>query len=101
MDSASNKGLWGALGMGDFYYELGIQMIQVCMERRAKSGGLDSASEILQALRERRGPKAQVFPPLALQCVLRVYVSVSVSVSVSVCRCLACVGERVFVWFRV
>ena len=87
--------------MGDFYYELGIQLIQVCMERRANSGGLDSASEILQALRERRGPKAQVFPPLALQCVLRVYVSVSVSVSVSVCRCLACVGERVFVWFRV
>jgi hypothetical protein len=73
-------------------------MIQVCMERRAKSGGLDSASEILQALRERRGPKAQVFLPLVLPCVLRVYLSVPVSVSVSVwvCRCLACVGVRVF-----
>ena len=45
--------------MGDFYYELGIQMIQVCMERRAQSGGLDSASEILSDLRARRGPKAQ------------------------------------------
>jgi len=87
--------------MGDFYYELGIQMIQVCMERRAKSGGLDSASEILQALRERRGPKAQVLPPLVLPCVLRVSVSVSVSVSLWVCRCLACVGVRVCVLFRV
>jgi ESCRT-II complex subunit VPS22 len=56
---ASNKGMWGALGMGDFYYELGIQMIQVCMERRAQSGGLDSASDVLQALRTRRGPRAQ------------------------------------------
>jgi hypothetical protein len=27
-------------------YELGIQMIQVCMERRATSAGLDSASEV-------------------------------------------------------
>lgn len=56
---ASKKGMWGALGMGDFYYELGIQMIQVCMERRAQSGGLDSANEVLQVLRVRRGPKAQ------------------------------------------
>ena len=56
---ASTKGVWGALGMGDFYYELGIQMIQVCMERRATSGGLDSASEVLQVLRARRGPNAQ------------------------------------------
>jgi hypothetical protein len=26
---AANKGLWGALGMGDFYYQLGVQIIQV------------------------------------------------------------------------
>jgi hypothetical protein len=59
--------------MGDFYYELGIQMIQVCMERRATSGGLDSASEILQALRVRRGSKAQVSFPCCFraQCARR------------------------------
>uniref|UniRef100_A0A7S4HBP0 Vacuolar-sorting protein SNF8 n=2 Tax=Guillardia theta TaxID=55529 RepID=A0A7S4HBP0_GUITH len=56
---ASNKGFWGALGMGDFYYELGIQMIQVCLERRSQSGGLDSVEEVLSALRARRGPRAQ------------------------------------------
>ena len=26
---AANKGIWGALGIGDFYYELGVQLIQV------------------------------------------------------------------------
>lgn len=26
---AANKGFWGALGMGDFYYELGVQLVEV------------------------------------------------------------------------
>jgi len=56
---ASNKGLWGALGMGDFYYQLGVQMIQVCMKRREQSGGLDDAAEILRLVREHRGPRAE------------------------------------------
>ena len=38
---ASKKGFWGALlGVGDFYYELGIQMIHFCAITRLKNGGL-------------------------------------------------------------
>ena len=32
---ASNKGFWGEmLGLGDFYYELGVQAMDICMARR-------------------------------------------------------------------
>jgi len=56
---ASKKGLWGALGMGEFYYELGVQLVQLCLERRRDSGGLDRADELLVLLEKRRGAKAQ------------------------------------------
>jgi hypothetical protein len=30
--SAANKGFWGELlGVGDFYYELGIEIIEICI----------------------------------------------------------------------
>lgn len=28
---ASGKGFWSVLGMGDFYYELGVQVVEVCL----------------------------------------------------------------------
>jgi len=56
---ASNKGFWGALGMGDFYYELGVQLVQVCIEQRSRTGGIESADDVLAHLKEKRGSKAQ------------------------------------------
>lgn len=38
---ASNKGFWAeVLGVGDFYYELGVQIVDVCMATRPVNGGL-------------------------------------------------------------
>ncbi|KMZ60555.1 putative Vacuolar sorting protein SNF8 [Zostera marina] len=40
---ASNKGFWAELlGIGDFYYELGVQIVDICMLTRSDNGGLIS-----------------------------------------------------------
>lgn len=37
---ASNKGMWAQLlGFGDFYYELGVQIVEACLATRAYNGG--------------------------------------------------------------
>nr|VDD49862.1 unnamed protein product [Brassica oleracea] len=55
---ASNKGFWAELlGIGDFYYELGIYayiIIEVCMLTRSLNGGLISLQELCSHLRQRR-----------------------------------------------
>ncbi|CAG7884482.1 vacuolar protein sorting-associated protein 22 homolog 1 [Brassica rapa] len=52
---ASNKGFWAELlGIGDFYYELGVQIIEVCMQTRSLNGGLISLQELCSHLRQRR-----------------------------------------------
>ncbi|XP_013600700.1 PREDICTED: vacuolar protein sorting-associated protein 22 homolog 1 isoform X3 [Brassica oleracea var. oleracea] len=52
---ASNKGFWAELlGIGDFYYELGVQIIEVCMLTRSLNGGLISLQELSSHLRQRR-----------------------------------------------
>ncbi|CAD5324609.1 unnamed protein product [Arabidopsis thaliana] len=42
------------LGIGDFYYELGVQIIEVCMITRSHNGGLISLQELCNHLRQRR-----------------------------------------------
>jgi len=57
---ASNKGFWGELlGVGDFYYELGVQIIDVCFSTRAQNGGLIELAELKRLLERRRGKLAQ------------------------------------------
>lgn len=55
---ASSKGVWGELlGLGDFYYELGVQVVDVCMATRRTNGGLLALGELvgrLTALRRGR-----------------------------------------------
>lgn len=37
---ASGKGFWSEmLGVGDFYYELGVQIIEVCLALKHRNGG--------------------------------------------------------------
>eukprot|EP00731_Ephydatia_muelleri_P007673 Em0004g11a len=44
---ASSKGFWAqALGVGDFYYELGVQIIEICLATRDRNGGLMSFDEL-------------------------------------------------------
>jgi ESCRT-II complex subunit VPS22 len=36
-----DQGFWGRLlGVGDFYYTLGVEIVDVCMATRAQNGGL-------------------------------------------------------------
>jgi ESCRT-II complex subunit VPS22 len=43
------------LGVGDFYYELGIQIIDVCLSTRALNGGLMELSEVKRRVERMRG----------------------------------------------
>ena len=48
---AATKGFWAeALGQGDFYYELGIQCIKVCIRTRDQNGGLMEVEEMCRLL---------------------------------------------------
>lgn len=35
---ASGKGFWSVLGMGDFYYELAVQVVEVCLAANHSTG---------------------------------------------------------------
>lgn len=52
---ASNKGFWAELlGIGDFYYELGVQIVDICLATRPHNGGLINLQELCNLLRQRR-----------------------------------------------
>ncbi|EIE82682.1 hypothetical protein RO3G_07387 [Rhizopus delemar RA 99-880] len=51
-----NKGFWAdLLGVGDFYYELGIQIIEACITSRSSDGGLTELAEIMRRIKTMRG----------------------------------------------
>ncbi|KAJ3190314.1 ESCRT-II subunit protein snf8 [Gaertneriomyces sp. JEL0708] len=57
---ASNKGFWSELlGVGDFYYNLGIQIAEICIATRERNGGLIDIEELKRRLENIRGPHAQ------------------------------------------
>ena len=47
------------MGVGDFYYELAVQAIQICLATRNENGGLIGVTELLERLKMKRGPRAQ------------------------------------------
>ncbi|XP_035549844.1 vacuolar protein sorting-associated protein 22 homolog 1 isoform X2 [Juglans regia] len=52
---ASNKGFWAELlGIGDFYYELGVQIVDICLATRPHNGGLINLQELCNVLCQRR-----------------------------------------------
>ncbi len=53
---ASGKGFWSEmLGVGDFYYELGVQIVEVCMASSRRTGGLMELGELRKRLVRARG----------------------------------------------
>ncbi|CAG9461983.1 unnamed protein product [Pedinophyceae sp. YPF-701] len=57
---ASRKTAWSKLlGLGDYYYELGLQIIEFCLATRPLNGGLVALDDVLAALRRRRGRAAR------------------------------------------
>ena len=44
---ASNKGFWGEiLGVGDFYYDVAVQIVDICLQTRDQNGGLIDIREL-------------------------------------------------------
>lgn len=56
---ASGKGFWSVLGIGDFYYELAVQIVEVCMATNYKNGGLISLDELRIRLVQARGRRKE------------------------------------------
>lgn len=74
---SSGKGFWSVLGMGDFYYELAVQIVEVCLGKTLtvplsfeilqrwitatndKNGGLISLEELRNRLIKARGKRKE------------------------------------------
>jgi ESCRT-II complex subunit VPS22 len=56
---ASGKGFWSILGIGDFYYELAVQIVEVCMATSYKNGGIIRLDELRDRLIKARGRNIQ------------------------------------------
>jgi ESCRT-II complex subunit VPS22 len=57
---ASQKGFWSELlGVGEFYYELGVQIIDVCLGTRHKNGGLMEVNALRDRVNALRPKTAQ------------------------------------------
>ncbi|KAK7083770.1 ESCRT-II subunit protein snf8 [Halocaridina rubra] len=55
------SGFWcEMLGVGDFYYELGVQIVELCVATSHRNGGVISLDEVLSKLNHRRRPDNQV-----------------------------------------
>ncbi|GAA5976918.1 hypothetical protein JCM10908_005677 [Rhodotorula pacifica] len=48
------KGLWDKMGVGDWYYALGVQVVDVCLAKRERGGGLVAMDEVLQGVQRLR-----------------------------------------------
>jgi ESCRT-II complex subunit VPS22 len=42
------------LGVGDFYFELGIKIIQICLQTRSANGGIITLRELVARVREKQ-----------------------------------------------
>lgn len=52
---SSSKGFWAeSLGVGDWYYELGVQIVDVCIRTRPLNGGLILIQELVDRINKMR-----------------------------------------------
>ncbi|KAH8552038.1 EAP30/Vps36 family-domain-containing protein [Umbelopsis sp. PMI_123] len=55
---ASNKGFWAdLLGFGDFYFELSVQITEICIATRPQNGGLIEMGELKRRIKAKRGDR--------------------------------------------
>lgn len=51
--------MWAELlGFGDFYYELGVQLVEACLASRQLNGGLMELGALRAAVERRRGSRS-------------------------------------------
>lgn len=48
------------LGIGDFYYELAVQIVEICFSMRAETGGLLEMNFLISKLKKMRGNKSEI-----------------------------------------
>ena len=58
--SSQKAHLGGTLGLGHFYYELGIQVINVCIALKKKTGGGGSVTLISGAMLQNKAPYTRI-----------------------------------------
>ncbi|EAA06892.1 AGAP000771-PA [Anopheles gambiae str. PEST] len=66
---ASAKGFWSVLGMGDFFYELSVQVVEVCLAHNHITGGLMDLDELRNRLVAARG-KSQTHQEITTEDIL-------------------------------
>ncbi len=55
----ASKGFWAQImGVGDFYYELGIQVVESCLLLQDQTGGLADVSLVKRQIERMRGSNA-------------------------------------------
>lgn len=58
---ASQKGFWSELlGVGDFYFELAVQVVEVCLAFQKSNGGIMDLDEVLKGVMKIRNKQAQI-----------------------------------------
>ena len=64
------------LGVGDFYYELGVQVVELCVATSHRNGGVLSLEEVLLKLNHRRRPDNQIsrYPLRWIEMVAAVFI---------------------------
>ena len=56
----SRKGMWSdVLGVGDYYYELAVRTVEICVATRHLNGGVLALDELLRSLRRKRAVYAE------------------------------------------
>lgn len=69
---ASSKGFWAQkLGVGDFYYELGVQIVEVCLATNHRNGGLMSLDELRERVTKSRGSRSMEISNQDLMCAIK------------------------------
>lgn len=68
MRFAASKGFWAEkLGVGDFYYELAVQIVEVCLSTNHINGGVMTVDELRNRLmRSRSTSKREAISTLVL-----------------------------------
>ena len=68
---ASNKGFWSdILGIGDFYYELSVQIIEECLRTRNLNGGLIEINELCAKIKNKRKKQASAISTDDIKCAI-------------------------------
>lgn len=61
---ASSKGFWAQLlGVGDFYYELGVQIVEVCLATKPSNGGIITMEDLCSKLGKSSGKTRKDIQP--------------------------------------